>query len=75
MRRKEFLYALLLISSIIKDNPELENEKRIILLNNYEDKEDIDIYSLFSALQAYFSPKTNYDLLSNCKFVMFDTSE
>jgi hypothetical protein len=75
MRRKEFLYALLLISSIIKDNPELENEKRIILLNNYAGKEDIDIYSLFSALQAYFSPKTNYDLLSNCKFVMFDTSE
>lgn len=75
MRRKELLYALLLISSIIKDNPELEKEKRLILLKNYAWDEDIDIYSLFSALQRYFFNQANYDFLSNCKFVMFDTNE
>ena len=75
MRRKDLLYAFLLISSIIKDNPELEKEKRLILLDNYAGYEDIDIYSLFSALQDFFSNQAHYDFSSNCKFVMFDTNE
>jgi len=75
MRRKDLLYAFLLITSIIKDNPKLEKEKRLILLNNYVGEEDIDIYSLFSSLQDFFSNQANYDFLSNCKFVMFDTNE
>ena len=75
MRRKDLLYAFFLISSIIKDNPELEKEKRIIILNNYVGDWDIDIYSLFSTLQDYFSNQANYDFLSNCKFVMFDSNE
>ena len=60
-KRKEFLYALILISEIYKNNPELKDEKIQLIIDNYKNNEDINIYSLHSILQDFFSKTSNYD--------------
>ena len=71
-KRKEFLYALILISEIYKNNPELKDEKIQLIIDNYKNNEDINIYSLHSILQDFFSKTSNYDFLTNCKFIILD---
>lgn len=71
IRDKESLHTLLIITQMIKDNPNLKNEKIWLILDNY----NVDIYSLHSALQSFFYENTDYDFLSNCKFIMFDKRE
>lgn len=71
IRDKESLHTLLIITQMIKDNPNLKNEKIWLIFDNY----NVDIYSLHSALQSFFYENTDYDFLSNCKFIMFDKRE
>ena len=74
-KRKEFLYALILISVIYKNNPELKDEKIQLIIDNYKNSKDLNIYSLHSILQDFFSKTSNYDFLSNCKFIILDEKE
>lgn len=74
-KRKEFLYALILISVIYKNNPELKDEKIQLIIDNYKNSKDLNIYSLHSILQDFFSKTSNYDFLSNCKFIILDGKE
>lgn len=71
--KKERLYALLLISYIYKNNPELKDEKFQLIIDN--SCEDFDIYYLHSILHDFFSRTSDYDFLKNCRFIIIDNKK
>lgn len=73
--RKELLYTLLILTSILKDNPELKDKRIWLILNNFNNDEIANLYSIHSMLQIFFNWQSKYNFLWNCKFIIPDTNE